>query len=333
MVIVVQEHGAKIRRRGNCLYIKSETTEREISADKVKELHVFQSASISSDAIQLCIEKDIWIIFMDIFGNPSGEILPFSGGSSPIYKRKQLLLADREEGVELAKYFLIQKIENRIMHLEEILLDAEEEDIRFFLSERVKRMQLEIEKIQSSKSDRIATVRHSLQGFEGNAGKAYFECISYMLPKNIGFIRRERNSCDLYNCSLNYLYGILYAQIKREMFRCRLDPYIGVMHVDTYNKPTFVFDFIEGQRILCERLSFELCKNGQISDANMEIADGKHCFTQEGKRILIKAYRDKMHEKTVYKKKRLTWENKIHSELTDVAIRIGEMKDDLLDVV
>lgn len=63
MVLTVQEYGAKIGKRSN----------------------------FSADAIQICMEKDIWILFLDSYGNPKREILPFSGGSSPIYKRKKLL--------------------------------------------------------------------------------------------------------------------------------------------------------------------------------------------------------------------------------------------------
>lgn len=52
----------------------------------------------------------------------------------------------------------------------------------------------------------------------------------------------------------------MYAKIKKMMDQCRLDPYIGVMHVDAYNKPAFIFDFMEGQRILCEEIAYQACQ-------------------------------------------------------------------------
>lgn len=32
------------------------------------------------------------------------------------------------------------------------------------------------------------------------------------------------------------------------------------MHVDAYNKPAFIFDFMEGQRILCEEIAYQACQ-------------------------------------------------------------------------
>jgi len=108
-------------------------------------------------------------------------------------------------------------------------------------------MEAEKKKIQSCFAEQISSIRYELQGYEGIAGKAYFDCIRQFLPEEIKFERRQREAGDIYNCSLNYLYGILYAKIKRICFKSRLDPYIGIMHTDVYNKPTFVFDLIEAQ--------------------------------------------------------------------------------------
>ena len=140
MILTVQEYGAKIGKRSNCLTITSSKGEREICADKVKELHICPACNISADAVQLCMEKDIWILFLDSYGNPKGEILPFSGGSSPIYKRKQLLLTHSREGVELVKGFLLKKIGNRIHQLEQILLESADGDEILYLNTRIKSM-------------------------------------------------------------------------------------------------------------------------------------------------------------------------------------------------
>ncbi|MCD8068145.1 MAG: CRISPR-associated endonuclease Cas1, partial [Lachnospiraceae bacterium] len=98
MIVVVQEYGASVGKRSNCLVIKNGNGEKEISSDQVTELHVFPSCSISSDAIRLCMEKDIWVVFLNKYGEPTGEVTPFAGGSAPFYKRNQLLLTHRREG-------------------------------------------------------------------------------------------------------------------------------------------------------------------------------------------------------------------------------------------
>ena len=139
MIVVVKEYGAVTRKKGNCLLIKG-NEEREICADQVKELHVYSACNLSADVIAFCMEKDIWVIFVDKYGNPLGELLPFSGGCSPIYKRNQLILADSPIGIEIAKGFLIQKIENRISHLKHILHNKRSKKIIVQLKMSVQKM-------------------------------------------------------------------------------------------------------------------------------------------------------------------------------------------------
>ncbi len=334
MVLTIQEYGAKVGKRSNCLTITSSKGEKEISADKVKELHIYPACHISADAIQLCMERDIWILFLDKYGDPKGEILPFSGGSSPIYKRNQILLARKREGVELVKGFLLKKIDNRVLQLERILIESADGDEVLYLNTRIKRLKEAEEKLKDVQGNDIDEVRETLQGIEGSAGRAYFESISFLLPDDMKFSQRMRNAQDVYNCALNYLYGILYAKIKKLMYQCRLDPYIGVMHVDTYNKPTFVFDFIECQRIICEEIAYQICHDRLITMDDMEPdSSGRLLFMEDAKKLLVSRFYSAFQEKVVFGKKRITRERKIYMELLQVAEKIGEGKEDVLAVV
>lgn len=333
MIIVAQDYGTTIGKRSNCLYIENLKGTKEICVDKITEIHVYPSCKISSDAIQLCMQKDIWIMFVNNYGEPEGEIVPFSGGCSPIYKRKQLFLSHRKEGVEIAKQFLIQKIENRIQQLKKILHNKRKYDTVLFLSTSIKKMEEELEKIRACQSDDMDKVRESLQGYEGTAGRAYFECISYLLPDSLKFSQRTRNADDVYNCVLNYLYGIMYAKIKKITYKCRLDPYIGIMHVDSYNKPTFVFDFIEGQRIFCEEIAFEICSKQLITRDDMNDTDKGFRFTEQARQIIVSKFYDKLKEECYYKKKQVTIERKIYLEMLEIAQRIGDIKENVLDAV
>lgn len=334
MIMVIQDYGASIGKRSNCILVKSSKGIKEVSAEKISELHVYPSCSISSDAIQLCMKNDIWILFLDFYGNPKGEILPFSGGNSPIYKRKQLLLPYCSVGVNLVKGFLEKKISNRILQIEELVCKESDMDSVHYLSTRVRRMKENLEKIRLLESDEIHQIRDSLQGLEGSAGRAYFECVSWLLPEEMKFRQRKRQADDVYNCTLNYLYGVLYAKVKQLLYQCRLDPYIGVMHADQYNQPTFVFDAIEGFRIICERLAFDLCKSREIGKCNMkEQDDGTLLFDESARKCLTKAFYETMNEPVMYNGYKTVRERVMYLELLDVAKKIGEVDNDLLAVV
>lgn len=334
MIVDVHEYGAVVSKKSNCLVIHVSAGTREISADQITEIHIWPSCNISSDALQLCMAKNIWVLFLDQYGQPQGEVLPFSGGCSPIYKRNQLILMKDPAGVELVKEFLSAKIGNRISQLKKILRNKSNGDTVLFLNTRIKRMEAELEKIKQLKACNIDEAREILQGYEGGAGRAYFESISYLLPEYMKFSQRMRNAHDIYNCVLNYLYGILYAKIKKLTYQCRLDPYIGIMHVDSYNKPTFVYDFIESQRIIGEEIAYQICVKQLIKPEDMfEDEQGRYTFSEKARKLIISKFYDKMKEEVFFKKKKVTRERRMYLELLEVAKRIGEMNHDVLAAV
>lgn len=332
MVIIIQDYGTSVSKKSNCLCIKNSKGESEICIDKVKELHICSACKITSDAISLCIKNDVWVVFMNDRGEPEWEILPFSGGCSPIYKRKQLLLQTRVEGITLIKGFLTEKITNRVRQLKQILRNKSNSDTVLYMSTCIKKMEQELKKIDDLQGNNMAEIRDSLQGYEGTAGKAYFDCISYLLPEDMKFSHRMRMAEDLYNCILNYLYGILYAKIKQICQKCRLDPYIGIMHVDSYNKPTFVFDFIETQRIICEEIAFEICSDQLITREDTEYC-GSLRFLPAAKQLLISKFYEKLNQPCIYRRKKVTIERRIYLRMGEAAKQIEEMGGNVLAAV
>ena len=90
----------------------------------------------------------------------------------------------------------------------------------------------------------IEDVRGSIMGIEGSGGRIYFEAISFILPDRYKFEGRSRNPAkDEFNALLNYGYGILYSKVEKACIIAGLDPYVGIIHTDHYNKKSLVFDF------------------------------------------------------------------------------------------
>jgi CRISPR-associated protein Cas1 len=41
---------------------------------------------------------------------------------------------------------------------------------------------------------------------------------------------------------LNYSYGVLYSLVEKACILAGLDPFVGFLHTDNYNKKSLVFD-------------------------------------------------------------------------------------------
>ena len=124
---------------------------------------------------------------------------------------------------------------------------------------------------QPSKLDKLADVvadvrgasldelRGTIMGLEGVAGREYFAALSLALPERFRFQGRSRSPArDEFNCLLNYAYGVLYGLVERACMLSGLDPAIGLLHCDNYNKPSLVFDLIEVFRVHAERVVVNL---------------------------------------------------------------------------
>jgi len=84
------------------------------------------------------------------------------------------------------------------------------------------------------------------------------------MPDAWKFNGRSRDPAkDAFNCLLNYGYGVLYSQVEKACIIAGLDPYVGFLHTDNYNKKSFVFDLIEIFRIHIDRTVFYLSQKSR----------------------------------------------------------------------
>jgi CRISPR-associated protein Cas1 len=87
------------------------------------------------------------------------------------------------------------------------------------------------------------------------------------------------------NRSLNYLYGVLYAESFKALARAGLDPYAGFLHTDRSGNPTLVFDYVEMFRVSAvDSLLVELFRKGfriEVDDRGFIARDSRVRLVQE----------------------------------------------------
>jgi CRISPR-associated protein Cas1 len=68
--------------------IQVDESKHKISPDKVSSILISNAATITSDAIQLAMEKNIDVVFLDKFGDPYGRIWYPKIGSTVFDQKK-----------------------------------------------------------------------------------------------------------------------------------------------------------------------------------------------------------------------------------------------------
>lgn len=81
----------------------------------------------------------------------------------------------------------------------------------------------------------------------------------------------------------------LYGKVELVQLQAGLDPYLGIMHRDQYNRPSLVFDQIELIRPWAEEVLVELCLTGKLLPASFNPKNGGFWLNEQGKQVLIPA--------------------------------------------
>jgi CRISPR-associated protein Cas1 len=286
--LILTSYGTYLHRSGEMFLIKVQDETREVSSRKVRSIQISTAASLSTDAIQLAVEKNIDILFLDKYGNPYGRVWHGRPGSTTAIRRAQLRIADQQAGLRLAGGWMLEKLDNQVAFLE----DARKRRTRLSaaLTEQIEPLRTYRSKLQELDGT-LDEVRDRLMGLEGRAGRIYWKSINLLLPERFRFSARSRNPAqDEFNCLLNYSYGVLYGAVDRACVLAGLDPYVGFVHTDNYNKPSLVFDLIERYRIWADETVIGLFAGRKVTK---ELFDSLHnglILNKAGKGVLMERY-------------------------------------------
>lgn len=289
----------------------------EVSVKKVDSIMITTSAYISTDAVKFAVDNNIDIIFLDEFGSPYGRVWHSKLGSTVLIRRKQLEISDREDGLNLAKEWILAKLENQINFLKKL------RNARPKREENLNKCISRLEEIAGKMGELKGTIeekRGTIMGLEGAAGKNYFGALSYVMPERFKFDGRSRNPAkDEFNCLLNYGYGVLYSMVEKACILAGLDPYIGFIHTDNYNKKSLVFDLIEPFRILTEETVIYLFSQRKVKKDYFDKIKNGLSLNKDGKVILIEALNNTFEKSVRYRGRNIKNKNIIQFECHRIA--------------
>lgn len=299
MQLIINTYGSYLQKNGDCFRIKTDEKYFEVSCKKISSILISTAAYITSDAIKMAIENNIDIIFVDEFGNPYGRVWHSKLGSTTLIRRRQLEISDTQDGMKLALEWIQTKFNNQIEFLKKLRTTRPHKsaEITIFIER--------LSEIASGLYNLIGPLeecRARVMGIEGAGGRTYFEALSFLMPERFRFDGRSRNPAkDEFNALLNYAYGILYSQIEKACIIAGLDPYIGFIHTDNYNKKSLVFDLIENYRIWAEEVVFGLFASRKVKVEYFKKIPNGLILNKEGKALLLNEFLQYMDESIRYR--------------------------------
>ncbi len=326
MELVLNTYGTTLAKENGQLVVRHKDGKQTIPLETLKTISISKGAKISSDAALLAIENEIEILFVDNSGTPQGRLWSVKYGSVSTIRHKQLDFSLSKNAIKWIKGIITKKIDNQIALLISIApIDWEKQPA---LDKTIGRLNDYKEKVKTAEGEVISDIAPSLRGWEGAASKNYFNIINELLPKEYRFKSRTQHpATDVFNCLLNYGYGILYGKVEGALIKAGLDPYVGVMHREDYNRPVLVFDVIEQYRIWIDYVVIKIVQQKVINEDCYSIkTDGSYWLEGLGKRILIQSVNDFFDEVTLIAGVSRSRSNHINLDATKLAQQLLKLK-------
>ena len=324
MDLYITDFGTNIRKRDDLFEITTSEKRVAVSPQKVKSLILSKGIVLTTDVIKLAVENNIDILVVDDFGDPYGRFWQSKFGSTANIRRKQLEVFGTSKGIEIAKQILINKIKTCTEHLEDLKIKRESK--REFLDNQIKEMKKYIYQIKLVEGD-VNTKRGTLMGYEGNAGKIYYQTLSELMPKEFKFEKRSmRPAEDEFNAMLNYAFGILYSKVEKACIIAGLDPYIGIIHTDNYGKKSLVFDIIENYRYLASRTVFSLFTQKRVQRYFFKRDSKGTLLNSDGKKLVVESFYNRLEKKVRYNNRNISNLDKIQFDCHELANSLIEKR-------
>lgn len=296
MELVINTFGVSLNRDNEGFVVSSNDGRQRIPAEGITSIQVSRGAQISSDAVMLAVEREIEIVFNDTTGNPIARVWSPKYGSVSTIRKGQLTFTLSSSAVSWIKDVIRQKIENQQALL--LMLAASDGQSANVVSKVIRRLEDYRTKIAAIDGNVVSDIAPTLRGWEGVASKIYFEAYNNFIPEEYRFEKRSQHpATDVANALLNYGYGMLYGKIEGALIKAGIDPYVGVLHRDDYNRPVLVYDVIELYRVWIDYVVAMLLRQHAITDDHYSVKDdGSYWLEALGRRILIQSVNDYMDE-------------------------------------
>lgn len=308
--------GITIKVKGQIINKKPTTALKHITV-------MGQGTTVSTHAMQYCIQNKIPIDFFDAQGKHYASILsPLS--FDHFLWRQQALLSTKNK-IALAGRIITGKLKNQENLIK--YYHKYHKDTTGIVAEKYPETILRIEeciqrvKKYAEENEQYATF---FMGQEAGAANAYWEYIRLLIADDgVDFHSRERQGAsDLMNSMLNYGYAILYARVWNIVLTQKLNPSIGVLHAPQPGKPTFVYDLVELFRSQAvDRVVVSLIQRREPLKMN------KNLLSEPTKRLLIQNILERLNRYEKYRGEEIQFMDIIRRQIHEVAAFIsGESK-------
>ena len=297
--LVLNQRGSSLSVSGGRYRVRTREREFFVAAHEVSSIVLHATTRLSHEVVMTAIEQQTDILFADRRGFPTGRVWSNRFGSIATIRKHQLAFSQRREGGDWVRGLLLRKLDNQVTVID--LLAA-------LSGQRTTASRTGPTDYYALWPENTGRAYRSPQRFAQRLfcyvpgagrqrGAGVLFAVEHVSANAYRFERRSgRGATDAFNCLLNYAYGMLYGQCESALITAGVDPFVGVMHRDEYNRPVLTYDFIEPFRAWADYVVCHLLMQEVVFDEFFDAETGQLYLNTSGKRVLIQAMNDYLAE-------------------------------------
>lgn len=325
MQLVLNTPGMALKVRNGAFEAVAGEERRLISAQQLEGIAITAGCLISTAAIELAVKYDLSIYLFDEVGDAIGCLRSPYFESLATLRRKQVYFGDALEGGAWIIALFRQKTENQLETL--AYLADRRPSLAEMLAKTAAQMTAELPQLDALAGQTADQHGATLMGWEGALARKYWSALAKCLPEPWQFAKRSRRPAeDPFNAALNYHYGMLYTIVEQALFAAGLDPHLGILHADEYDRPTLAFDLIEPFRPWVDELLCSHFLQNKVQVEGFEERNGGWFLNSAGKRFFIPAFNAWLDEPVRWQNRQMSRRAHMYRAAAELAKTISEFE-------
>lgn len=283
-ILYLTTEGSKVRKDGGRIVVcVGNERVNEIPIEQVDAVVVFTGAHLTEELMVEFLKRGTAVTFLSSRGQYYGRLEPVQSVDVLRQMRQAALTENEDFCLGISKEFISSKIHNQITVL------------RWFFKNRpdLSNSDLDALKVLHNKIKESGSI-NEVVGYEGNAAKIYFSCLSTLCNPEFKFAGRTRQPPkDAFNSMLSYGYTLLMYEIYTILGKHGLYPYFGFLHRPKRGHPALASDLMEEWRpVIVDAFVLHLANKGSYKSIDFEVdsASGGVFLCKEQSRDFLKRY-------------------------------------------
>ena len=298
-----------LRQHGFSMQFESESGKASIPCESTDIINVYSSVILDSGFLNAAFRTGTVINVFDQQNHLLGSFIPNAPLRSPKLTHRQLIAYyDEDERTALAKEFVRASAHNAVLNIRYYHKQRPDLSLEQALSE-IKALDKEVRKAESVPELLI---------LEARIRERYYGCYDAFLRSG-EFVyekRTRRPPQNEFNTMLSFGNTVLYNLVAAEINKTALDVRVGFLHATNRRLQSLNLDIAEVYRpLVVDRTIFTLINRGVIRKEHFSY-EGKAVFlNEEGKRMFLEAFYDKLDTALTIKGEQMTYLQLIREEV------------------